>query len=99
MGQVIGNAAKCKSYFKKNCEKLYPFFFRSAPDAAPPAAAPGAPGAPGADGAPAGPPAPPNTSSNRRLQQTQAQVEEVSKTKISGHFYQPKTEMREMQFI
>ncbi|RVE62748.1 hypothetical protein OJAV_G00161210 [Oryzias javanicus] len=49
----------------------------SAPDAAPPAAAPGAPGAPGADGAPAGPPAPPNTSSNRRLQQTQAQVEEV----------------------
>ncbi|XP_039973340.1 synaptobrevin-like [Xiphias gladius] len=47
---------------------------RSAPDAA----APGAPGAPGADGAPAGPPAgPPNTTSNRRLQQTQAQVEEV----------------------
>ncbi|XP_061530407.1 synaptobrevin isoform X1 [Phycodurus eques] len=45
---------------------------------APDAAAPGAPGAPGADGAPAGaPPAPPNTSSNRRLQQTQAQVEEV----------------------
>uniref|UniRef100_A0A672G973 Zgc:92912 n=1 Tax=Salarias fasciatus TaxID=181472 RepID=A0A672G973_SALFA len=46
---------------------------RSAPDAAaPPAGAPGAPGAPGADGAPAGgPPAPPNTSSNRRLQQTQ----------------------------
>uniref|UniRef100_A0A3Q3KQA0 V-SNARE coiled-coil homology domain-containing protein n=1 Tax=Mastacembelus armatus TaxID=205130 RepID=A0A3Q3KQA0_9TELE len=36
------------------------------------------PGAPGADGAPAGPPAgPPNTTSNRRLQQTQAQVEEV----------------------
>uniref|UniRef100_A0A8C6KGT0 Vesicle associated membrane protein 1b n=1 Tax=Nothobranchius furzeri TaxID=105023 RepID=A0A8C6KGT0_NOTFU len=52
---------------------------RSAPEAAPPAGAPGAPGAPGADGAPAGPPAgPPNTSSNRRLQQTQAQVEEVS---------------------
>ncbi|KAI3361138.1 hypothetical protein L3Q82_013343, partial [Scortum barcoo] len=50
----------------------------SAPDAAAPAAAPGAPGAPGADGAPAGaPPAPPNTTSNRRLQQTQAQVEEV----------------------
>lgn len=50
----------------------------SAPDAAPPAGAPGAPGAPGADGAPAGaPPGPPNTSSNRRLQQTQAQVEEV----------------------
>ncbi|KAL3980582.1 homeobox protein HoxA/C/D13 [Sarotherodon galilaeus] len=50
----------------------------SAPDAAPPAGAPGAPGAPGADGAPAGaPPAPPNTTSNRRLQQTQAQVEEV----------------------
>ncbi|XP_068613974.1 vesicle-associated membrane protein 2 [Brachionichthys hirsutus] len=42
---------------------------RSAPDAAP-----AAPGAPGADGAPAGPP---NTTSNRRLQQTQAQVEEV----------------------
>ncbi|KAG7336046.1 hypothetical protein KOW79_000739 [Hemibagrus wyckioides] len=50
-----------------------------APDAAAPAGAPGAPGAPGADGAPGtGPPAPPpNTSSNRRLQQTQAQVEEV----------------------
>uniref|UniRef100_A0A667X0R9 Vesicle associated membrane protein 1b n=1 Tax=Myripristis murdjan TaxID=586833 RepID=A0A667X0R9_9TELE len=32
-------------------------------------------------GAPAGPPAaPPNTTSNRRLQQTQAQVEEVSWT-------------------
>nr|XP_061789501.1 uncharacterized protein LOC133578987 [Nerophis lumbriciformis] len=48
---------------------------QSAPDAA----APGAPGAPGADGAApgGGPPAPPNTSSNRRLQQTQAQVEEV----------------------
>uniref|UniRef100_A0A3Q3A1Y7 Vesicle associated membrane protein 1b n=1 Tax=Kryptolebias marmoratus TaxID=37003 RepID=A0A3Q3A1Y7_KRYMA len=54
---------------------------RSAPDAAPPAGAPGAPGAPGPDGAPAGaPPGPPNTSSNRRLQQTQAQVEEVSQT-------------------
>ncbi|TSK34834.1 Phosphatidylinositol 4-phosphate 5-kinase type-1 alpha [Bagarius yarrelli] len=50
----------------------------SAPDAAATAGAPGAPGAPGADGAPGtGPPAPPNTSSNRRLQQTQAQVEEV----------------------
>ncbi|KAL0985109.1 hypothetical protein UPYG_G00153010 [Umbra pygmaea] len=51
----------------------------SAPDAAPPAGPPGAPGAPGPDGAPGGgPPAPPpNTSSNRRLQQTQAQVEEV----------------------
>ncbi|CAK6966222.1 vesicle-associated membrane protein 1 [Scomber scombrus] len=50
----------------------------SAPDAAAPGGAPGAPGAPGADGAPGGgPPAPPNTSSNRRLQQTQAQVEEV----------------------
>lgn len=50
----------------------------SAPDAAAPAGAPGAPGAPGADGAPGGaPPGPPNTSSNRRLQQTQAQVEEV----------------------
>ncbi|XP_071764554.1 vesicle-associated membrane protein 1-like [Centroberyx gerrardi] len=51
---------------------------QSAPDAAAPAGAPGAPGAPGADGAPGGaPPGPPNTSSNRRLQQTQAQVEEV----------------------
>ncbi|KAJ8005182.1 hypothetical protein DPEC_G00143980 [Dallia pectoralis] len=51
----------------------------SAPDAAPPAGPPGAPGAPGADGAPGGGPPgpPPNTSSNRRLQQTQAQVEEV----------------------
>ncbi|KAF7708605.1 hypothetical protein HF521_017662 [Silurus meridionalis] len=52
--------------------------FRSAP--APDAAAPaGAPGAPGAEGAPGvgPPPPPPNTSSNRRLQQTQAQVEEV----------------------
>ncbi|KAK2854852.1 hypothetical protein Q7C36_006721 [Tachysurus vachellii] len=49
------------------------------PDAAAPAGAPGAPGAPGADGAPGTgpPPPPPNTSSNRRLQQTQAQVEEV----------------------
>ncbi|ROL45762.1 Synaptobrevin [Anabarilius grahami] len=45
---------------------------RSAPDAA---ASPGAPGAPeGEGGAPA---APPNLSSNRRLQQTQAQVDEV----------------------
>lgn len=53
--------------------------FRSAPDAAAPAGAPGAPGAPGAEGAPGtGPTPPPNTSSNRRLQQTQAQVEEVS---------------------
>ncbi|XP_028819209.1 vesicle associated membrane protein 1a [Denticeps clupeoides] len=43
-----------------------------APDAT---AAPGAPGAPeGEGGAPA---APPNLSSNRRLQQTQAQVDEV----------------------
>lgn len=58
---------------------------RSAPDAAPPAGAPGAPGAPGADGAPAGaPPGPPNTSSNRRLQQTQAQVEEVSCSELLG---------------
>ncbi|KAM9782524.1 vesicle-associated membrane protein 3 [Neosynchiropus ocellatus] len=48
---------------------------RSAPDAAAPPAGP--PGAPGAEGAPGAPPAPPNTSSNRRLQQTQAQVEEV----------------------
>ncbi|MGH0124025.1 UNVERIFIED_CONTAM: hypothetical protein FKN15_015714 [Acipenser sinensis] len=39
-----------------------------------PAAAPGPPGPPGAPGAPE---PPPNTSSNRRLQQTQAQVEEV----------------------
>ncbi|KAK9513985.1 hypothetical protein VZT92_027477 [Zoarces viviparus] len=54
-----------------------PRFLRSAPDAAA-GGAPGAPGAPGADGAPGGvPPGPPNTSSNRRLQQTQAQVEEV----------------------
>ncbi|XP_041123351.1 vesicle-associated membrane protein 1-like [Polyodon spathula] len=42
-----------------------------------PAAAPGPPGAPGASGAPGAPEPPPNTSSNRRLQQTQAQVEEV----------------------
>ncbi|KAK9960553.1 hypothetical protein ABG768_008402 [Culter alburnus] len=48
--------------------------FRSAADDANPAGAPGAPGGPGG----AGPPAPPpNTTSNRRLQQTQAQVEEV----------------------
>ncbi|XP_062322302.1 vesicle-associated membrane protein 1-like, partial [Osmerus eperlanus] len=40
-----------------------------------PAGAPGAPGAPGAEGG--APPGPPNTSSNRRLQQSQAQVEEV----------------------
>nr|XP_015193419.1 PREDICTED: vesicle-associated membrane protein 1 [Lepisosteus oculatus]XP_015193420.1 PREDICTED: vesicle-associated membrane protein 1 [Lepisosteus oculatus]XP_015193421.1 PREDICTED: vesicle-associated membrane protein 1 [Lepisosteus oculatus]XP_015193422.1 PREDICTED: vesicle-associated membrane protein 1 [Lepisosteus oculatus]XP_015193423.1 PREDICTED: vesicle-associated membrane protein 1 [Lepisosteus oculatus] len=49
----------------------------AAPDAAPPA---GPPGAPGGEGGPPGsgpPPAPPNLSSNRRLQQTQAQVEEV----------------------
>lgn len=46
---------------------------RSAPDAA---ASPGAPGAPeGEGGAPA---APPNLTSNRRLQQTQAQVDEVN---------------------
>ncbi|TRY92436.1 hypothetical protein DNTS_008593, partial [Danionella cerebrum] len=45
---------------------------RSAPDAN---ATPGAPGAPeGEGGAPA---APPNLTSNRRLQQTQAQVDEV----------------------
>ncbi|KAJ8354961.1 hypothetical protein SKAU_G00225280 [Synaphobranchus kaupii] len=51
-----------------------------APDAAAPAGAPGAPGAPGGEGGapgPGPPPAPPNLSSNRRLQQTQAQVEEV----------------------
>ncbi|XP_046703904.1 vesicle-associated membrane protein 1 [Silurus meridionalis] len=47
-----------------------------APDAAAPAGAPGAPGAEGAPGV-GPPPPPPNTSSNRRLQQTQAQVEEV----------------------
>ncbi|XP_016105530.1 vesicle-associated membrane protein 1-like [Sinocyclocheilus grahami] len=46
----------------------------SAADDAHPAGAPGAPGGPGG----AGPPAPPpNTTSNRRLQQTQGQVEEV----------------------
>eukprot|EP00062_Callorhinchus_milii_P025731 gi/632987032/ref/XP_007910569.1/ PREDICTED: vesicle-associated membrane protein 2 [Callorhinchus milii] len=39
----------------------------------PPAAPPGGDGAPG----PGGPPAPPNLTSNRRLQQTQAQVDEV----------------------
>lgn len=51
------------------------WMFRSAADDANPAGAPGAPGGPGG----AGPPAPPpNTTSNRRLQQTQAQVEEVS---------------------
>ncbi|XP_073703946.1 synaptobrevin-like [Garra rufa] len=48
-------------------------YVKSAPDDANPAGAPGAPGAPGGGG----PPAPPNTTSNRRLQQTQAQVEEV----------------------
>uniref|UniRef100_W5MJL8 V-SNARE coiled-coil homology domain-containing protein n=1 Tax=Lepisosteus oculatus TaxID=7918 RepID=W5MJL8_LEPOC len=40
----------------------------------------GAPGAPGEEGGAPGsgsPPAPPNLSSNRRMQQTQAQVEEV----------------------
>ncbi|KAK6477367.1 vesicle-associated membrane protein 1-like [Huso huso] len=42
-----------------------------------PAAAPGPPGPPGAPGAPGAPEPPLNTSSNRRLQQTQAQVEEV----------------------
>ncbi|XP_066568466.1 vesicle-associated membrane protein 2 [Amia ocellicauda] len=48
----------------------------SAPAPAPDATAPpaGPPGAPGGEGAP---PGPPNLSSNRRLQQTQAQVEEV----------------------
>ncbi|CAL8257267.1 unnamed protein product [Boreogadus saida] len=46
------------------------FIAESAPDAA----AAGPPGAPGPDGAP---PGPPNTSSNRRLQQTQTQVDEV----------------------
>ncbi|XP_055075990.1 vesicle associated membrane protein 1a [Paramisgurnus dabryanus] len=43
----------------------------SAPDAS---ATPGAPGAPEGEGGPAGPP---NLTSNRRLQQTQAQVDEV----------------------
>lgn len=54
------------------------------PDAAAPAGAPGAPGAPGGEGgAPGGAPpqAPPNLTSNRRLQQTQAQVEEVKQAK------------------
>ncbi|KAB5586827.1 hypothetical protein PHYPO_G00005980 [Pangasianodon hypophthalmus] len=61
------------------CESAAESMSAPAPDAAAPAGAPGAPGAPGAEGAPGtGPPAPPpNTSSNRRLQQTQAQVEEV----------------------
>ncbi|XP_069038838.1 vesicle-associated membrane protein 1-like [Lepisosteus oculatus] len=52
----------------------------AAPDAAPPAGPQGAPGAPGEEGGAPGsgsPPAPPNLSSNRRMQQTQAQVEEV----------------------
>ncbi|KAL1255244.1 hypothetical protein QQF64_013305 [Cirrhinus molitorella] len=44
----------------------------SAPDAN---ASPGAPGAPEGEGGP--PAAPPNLTSNRRLQQTQAQVDEV----------------------
>lgn len=49
--------------------------FRSTPDAA---GTPGAPGAPEGEG---GAPAPaPNLTSNRRLQQTQAQVDEVRKT-------------------
>ncbi|XP_067282862.1 vesicle associated membrane protein 1a [Pseudorasbora parva] len=43
----------------------------SAPDAA------ASPGAPGAEGEGGGPAAPPNLTSNRRLQQTQAQVDEV----------------------
>ncbi|XP_053288286.1 synaptobrevin [Pleuronectes platessa] len=47
------------------------------PQSAPDAAAAGAPGAPGAPDGSGQPPGPPNTSSNRRLQQTQAQVEEV----------------------
>uniref|UniRef100_A0A8C6M5E2 Vesicle associated membrane protein 1a n=1 Tax=Nothobranchius furzeri TaxID=105023 RepID=A0A8C6M5E2_NOTFU len=45
---------------------------RSTPDAA---GAPGAPGAPEGEGGPRAPP--PNLTSNRRLQQTQAQVDEV----------------------
>lgn len=71
-----------KGPFYPQLQFVFPFLVllpRSAPDAAAPGGAPGAPGAPGADGAPGGaPPGPPNTSSNRRLQQTQAQVEEVS---------------------
>lgn len=51
------------------------WMFRSSADDANPAGAPGAPGGPGGAGPP---PPPPNTTSNRRLQQTQAQVEEVS---------------------
>jgi len=50
------------------------WMFRSSADDANPAGAPGAPGGPGGTA----PPPPPNTTSNRRLQQTQAQVEEVS---------------------
>ncbi|KAG1925374.1 vesicle-associated membrane protein [Pimephales promelas] len=49
------------------------WMFRSSADDANPAGAPGAPGGPGGTA----PPPPPNTTSNRRLQQTQAQVEEV----------------------
>ncbi|KAJ8392899.1 hypothetical protein AAFF_G00071030 [Aldrovandia affinis] len=48
-----------------------------APDAAPPAGPPGAPGGEGGAPGPGPPPPPPNLSSNRRLQQSQAQVEEV----------------------
>lgn len=50
---------------------------RSAPDAA---ANPGAPE--GEGGAPAGPP---NLSSNRRLQQTQAQVDEVNPINVTSN--------------
>uniref|UniRef100_A0A3P9MW56 Vesicle associated membrane protein 1a n=1 Tax=Poecilia reticulata TaxID=8081 RepID=A0A3P9MW56_POERE len=51
---------------------LHHFHGRSTPDAA---GTPGAPGGPEGEG---GPPAPaPNLTSNRRLQQTQAQVDEV----------------------
>ncbi|KAI4877271.1 hypothetical protein NFI96_016942, partial [Prochilodus magdalenae] len=55
-------------------ELLISFLLRSAP--APDAASsPGAPGAPEGEGGPPG--AAPNLTSNRRLQQTQAQVDEV----------------------
>ncbi|KAI9515374.1 hypothetical protein NQZ68_026107 [Dissostichus eleginoides] len=63
---------------KRERARIAPLHFllaRAASQSAPDAAAPGAPGPDGAPGG--GPPAPPNTSSNRRLQQTQTQVDEV----------------------
>lgn len=78
--------------------------FRSAADDANPAGAPGAPGGPGG----AGPPAPPpNTTSNRRLQQTQAQVEEVTEclcvkclwTKTIEALYMHRTECNDFYFF